>query len=65
MAFYKHWKKFFFAFPATIITNTATISHRHFYEIELERFDRKTLIIKHNVVGSELVGIWIKKFISI
>ena len=43
LALYKHWKKFF-PFPTTIITNTA-IHRRHFYVIELQRFDRKTFTI--------------------
>ena len=43
LALYKHWKKFF-PFPTTIITNTA-IRRRHFYDIKLQRFDRKTFSI--------------------
>ncbi len=50
MALYKHGKKFF-PLPTAIITNTA-ISRRRFCDIELERFNRKTLQFIHNVVGS-------------
>ncbi len=51
MALYKHWKKFIPLLAATV-TNTAIISRRHFCDIELERFNRKTLQFIHYVVGS-------------
>jgi hypothetical protein len=51
MALNKHWKKFFPLLTA-IITNTAISRSRHFCDIELERFNRKTLQVIHNVVGS-------------